>query len=61
MLDPWAAKACGSWLMMSSTRTLPVEVSASAEIAVTGLIDSRFGDAMRVPVTVTVCSSSALS
>ena len=53
IVEPWAAIACGSWLMMSSTRILPVAAMSSAAIAVTGLMLVMFGVLMREPVTTT--------
>src|SRR3989344_1389166 len=50
---PWAAKACGRLLIMSSPRVTPVALISAALTAVTGLTLSRFGDGIRVPVTTT--------
>ncbi len=46
-----AAKACGSWLTRSSMRVTPCVTTSAAVTCVTGVVDSRFAERMREPVT----------
>ena len=49
--DPWPAKTCGRELVMSSIRVTPCALMSALPIVVTGAIEVRFGEGMRVPVT----------
>ena len=59
--EPWSATTCGRLLSRSSTRVTPVCLNSSLDTAVTGLIASRLGLAMREPVTTTSFSSGPAS
>src|SRR5579859_5766516 len=49
--EPWPANTCGRELVMSSMRVTPWALMSALPIVVTGAIEVRFGDGIRVPVT----------
>ena len=61
MFDPWPAKACGNWLITSSTRTTPASWIWSEPSTLTGLTLVRFGSGMREPVTTNSVTAVPLS
>src|SRR6185312_5612316 len=50
-IEPWPANTCGSELVMSSIRVTPWALMSALPTVVTGAIEVRFGEGMRVPVT----------
>ena len=49
--DPCVAKNCGRLLVRSSIRVTPWARMSALETVVTGAMEVRFGDGIRVPVT----------
>ena len=46
--EPWPANTCGRELVMSSTRVTPWALISALPTVVTGAIEVRFGDGIRV-------------
>src|SRR5258706_3214222 len=60
IIEPWPAKTCGRELVMSSIRVTPWALMSALPTVVTGAMDVRFGEGMRVPVT-TISETSPLA
>ena len=59
IIEPWPANTCGRELVMSSIRVTPWALISALPTVVTGAMEVRFGDGMRVPVT-TISDTSPL-
>src|SRR6185437_2906283 len=59
IIEPWPANTCGRELVMSSMRVTPWALMSALPTVVTGAMEVRFGDGIRVPVTTTSETSPA--